>query len=159
MTKILKQADSLLKDIEHNISLLANASAFLNEVISDINWVGFYLFEFGKLHLGPFQGKVACTPIEIANGVCGHAFRESKITNVPDVTKFPGHIVCDSASKSEIVIPLIKNGIVFGVLDVDSPLLNRFDEKTTNLIVSLSKIILKYYNLWFDKWNINDIIN
>jgi|SRR5690554_844857 len=147
MTKILKQADSLFKDIRHNISLLANASAFLNEVISDINWVGFYLFENGKLHLGPFQGKAACTPIEIANGVCGYAFRENKITNVPDVTKFPGHIVCDNASKSELVIPLIKSGITFGVLDVDSPLLNRFDENTTNLIVSISEIIINYYNL------------
>lgn len=147
MEHLLKQANSLLKDHKHNVSLLANASAFLNEIIANINWVGFYIYENNKLHLGPFQGKIACTPININEGVCGYAFTNKKITNVPDVHKFKGHIACDNKTKSELVIPLIKNNVIFGVLDIDSPLLNRFDEKTTQLITSISQIIVKYYIL------------
>lgn len=147
MERLLKQANSLLKDSEQNVSLLANASAFLNDNINNVNWVGFYIYENNKLHLGPFQGKIACTPINITEGVCGSAFRNKKITNVPNVLEFKGHISCDSQTKSELVIPLIKNNIVLGVLDIDSPLLNRFDEKTTSLIVNISKIIVKYYIL------------
>ena len=145
MENIVKQADSLFKDQNNNISLLANASAFINEVISDLNWVGFYLYNDGKLHVGPFQGKVACTPIRINEGVCGYAFRNNLITNVPNVHEFPGHIACDSASKSELVIPLIKDSITIGVLDLDSPIFSRFDEKTVSLIVKISEVILKYY--------------
>lgn len=145
MEDFLQQVDSLLKDIDNNISLLANASAFLNEIILDINWVGFYLLDNEKLHLGPFQGKVACTPIKLTAGVCGHAFTTKEITNVPNVNKFEGHIACDFNSKSELVIPLIKDGITFGVLDVDSPIYDRFDDKTTKLLTKISEIIVKYY--------------
>ncbi len=145
MDNLLKQADSLFKDIDNNISLLANASAFLNEIITEINWVGFYLLVDDKLHLGPFQGKVACTPIKLTNGVCGYAFTTREITNVPNVHEFKGHIACDENSNSELVIPLIKDGVAFGVLDVDSPVFNRFDAKTTDLITNISQIIVKYY--------------
>ena len=99
----------------------------------------------GKLHLGPFQGKVACTPIKLTDGVCGHAFTTKKLTNVPNVHEFEGHIACDEMSKSELVIPLIKDGKAFGVLDVDSPIYDRFDVKTTKLINEIAKVIVKYY--------------
>ena len=110
-----QQLEGLLKATPYRISGLANASALLWETLRDINWAGFYLIEDGKLILGPFQGKVACTEIEIGRGVCGN------------VHEFPGHIACDSASESEIVLPIHYNGEVVGVLDIDSPLPARFD--------------------------------
>lgn len=151
MEKIINQADALFKDIKENISLLSNASAFLNEVLENINWVGFYLLIGDKLHLGPFQGKVACTEIELNKGVCGYAFTQKDVINVPDVSKFEGHIVCDSNSKSELVVPLTKNGITFGVLDIDSPVLDRFDAKTVHMVVEIAKLIVRYYDFSFDK--------
>ncbi len=107
------------------IATLSNASALLNEHLNDINWVGFYLLEGSELVLGPFQGKPACIRIKIGRGVCGLAFERNQSLRVPDVDKFPDHIVCDSRSKSEIVIPMA--GI--GVLDVDSASLDRFNEQ------------------------------
>ncbi|MBR6084886.1 MAG: GAF domain-containing protein [Spirochaetales bacterium] len=119
---------SIIEGVPYTMTNLANASALLNEKLENINWVGFYTIKDGRLVLGPFQGKVACTIIPISKGVCGTAVAEDRTQLVPDVHKFPGHIACDSASNSEIVIPMHRNGELFGVLDIDSPLLNRFSK-------------------------------
>ena len=108
---------------------LANAAASLNQHLPNINWVGFYLMRGGELVLGPFQGRPACTRIAIGKGVCGTSVRERKSLVVRDVDQFPGHIACDSASRSEIVIPLIVNSNVIGVLDIDSPSIARFNDE------------------------------
>ncbi len=113
----------------YRIANLANAAALLWENLQDINWAGFYLMTDGKLVLGPFQGKVACTIIPLGKGVCGNAAAQDRTLVVPDVHAFPGHIACDSASNSEIVVPMHRNGEVFGVLDIDSPVFGRFTEK------------------------------
>ena len=119
---------SIIEGIPYTMTNLANASALLNEKLDAINWVGFYTIKDGRLVLGPFQGKVACTIIPMGKGVCGTAAATDSTQLVPDVHKFPGHIACDSASNSEIVIPMHRGGAVFGVLDIDSPLFSRFDE-------------------------------
>jgi L-methionine (R)-S-oxide reductase len=108
---------------------LANTSAFLFSEMKEINWVGFYLLENGKLVLGPFQGRVACTDIELGRGVCGTAAKELRTQLVPDVHAFPGHIACDERSRSEIVVPILREGKIWGVLDVDSPTLSRFSNE------------------------------
>ncbi len=110
----------------HWLTDLSNASAFLYDLLPDLNWAGFYLLQEGELRLGPFQGKVACVSIPLSKGVCGAAARERKTALVPDVNAFPGHIACDSRSRSELAVPLVKNGEVWGVLDLDSPSLSRF---------------------------------
>ena len=122
-----QQLEGLLKATPYRISGLANASALLWETLENINWAGFYLMEEGKLILGPFQGKVACTEIGIGRGVCGTAVEKDEVLVVEDVHEFAVHIACDSASNSEIVLPIHKNGEVVGVLDIDSPLPARFD--------------------------------
>jgi GAF domain-containing protein len=121
---LLKQYQSLL--IGRFITDLSNTSAFLFEHLPDINWVGFYLLEDKTLYLGPFQGKVACTTIPLTKGVCGHSATIQETVVVADVHQFKNHIACDSRSNSEVVIPLIRDGELIGVLDVDSPSLNRF---------------------------------
>jgi L-methionine (R)-S-oxide reductase len=108
---------------------LANAAALIFHSLPDLNWAGFYLFKQGELVLGPFQGKLACTRIKLGRGVCGTAARDGVTQVVADVDAFPGHIACDSASRSEIVIPIRVNGELFGVLDVDSPVMGRFDDQ------------------------------
>ena len=118
----------LLNKNDNKLSNLSNFTAALKQTFDKINWVGFYLFDGKKLYLGTFQGKVACTQIELGKGVCGTSALSRKTIIAADVNKFPGHIVCDSDSKSEIVIPLIKNDKLLGVLDIDSPSLNAFDE-------------------------------
>ena len=120
---------SITEGVPYTMTNLANASALLNSSLRDINWVGFYTIKDNKLVLGPFQGKVACTIIQMGKGVCGTAAATDKTQLVPDVHKFAGHIACDSASNSEIVIPMHRNGEVFGVLDIDSPLFDRFTEE------------------------------
>lgn len=127
-TRINQQLQNLLSATPYQITQLANASALLAQSLEDINWAGFYLMEDGKLILGPFQGKVACMEIKIGSGVCGTAVARDEIMLVKDVHQFPGHIACDSASNSEIVLPIHKNGHIIGVLDIDSPILARFDE-------------------------------
>jgi len=107
---------------------LANTAALLNMYLPDINWVGFYLRQGDELVLGPFQGKPACTRIAIGKGVCGTAAAENKPQLVADVNAFPGHIACDAASLSEVVIPMVRAGEIVGVLDVDSPIKNRFSK-------------------------------
>lgn len=121
-----KQLDALLTGESDLIANLSNASALLNVFLTDINWVGFYIMKDGELVLGPFQGLPACVRIPVGRGVCGTAVAENKTMLVEDVHAFPGHIACDAASNSEIVIPLRKNGEVIGVLDIDSPLKARF---------------------------------
>ena len=118
----------LIDGIPHQISNLANASALLGDALLNINWVGFYLMKEGRLVLGPFQGKPACIEIEIGKGVCGTAVANDQVMLVKDVHQFPGHIACDSASNSEIVVPLYKDGVLWGVLDLDSPYVGRFTE-------------------------------
>ena len=120
------QLAALIDGIPHSIANLANASALLYHTLPELNWAGFYLTEGEKLVLGPFQGKPACIIIPFGKGVCGTAAVENRTIRVADVHAFPGHIACDSASNAEIVIPLRKNGTVIGVLDIDSPSLNRF---------------------------------
>lgn len=122
-----EQLKALLENEPFVIPNLSNASALLNIALQDINWVGFYLLQNNELLLGPFQGKPACIHIAIGRGVCGTAVSQDKTQRVADVHAFPGHIACDSASRSEIVIPIRKNGHILGVLDIDSPLINRFD--------------------------------
>ena len=125
---LLQQAKALTEDVPYPAANLANLSALLYETLEGINWAGFYLAEDGVLALGPFQGKPACVKIPWGKGVCGAAAARNKTQLVPDVHAFPGHIACDSASRSEIVVPLRKDGKVVGVLDIDSPLPARFTE-------------------------------
>ncbi len=123
------------------ISTLANASALLFEALPDINWAGFYLLRGEMLHLGPFQGKTACTQIPLGRGVCGAAAKTRQIQLVPDVMQFPGHIACDSASRSEIVVPILLGDNLFGVLDIDSPHLHRFDEQDATGLADFVKAL------------------
>ncbi len=123
------QLQSLTDGVPYKIANLANAAALLWDALVDINWAGFYLSEGDVLVLGPFQGKPACIVIPIGRGVCGTAAEQRRTLVVPDVHKFPGHIACDSASRSEIVIPLMQGDRVMGVLDIDSPLTARFSEQ------------------------------
>jgi GAF domain-containing protein len=120
--------ESIIEGVPYTMTNLANASALLFEKVEGINWAGFYTVKNDKLVLGPFQGKVACTIIPMGKGVCGTAAAEDRTVVVPDVHKFSGHIACDSASNSEIVIPIHRRGELFGVLDIDSPLFDRFGE-------------------------------
>ena len=128
---LIKALEYLLEDEKDRIAALANASALLNWYFDDINWLGFYLFnsEENLLVLGPFQGLPACVRIVPGKGVCGTAFQKRETLVVADVLAYPGHIACDSASRSELVVPLIKEGTALGVLDIDSPLLDRFDKR------------------------------
>jgi L-methionine (R)-S-oxide reductase len=119
---------SLLNSNDNIISNLSNFTAVLKQTFDKINWVGFYLYDGAKLYLGPFQGKVACTQIDLGKGVCGSAALRRKTVIAADVNKFPGHLVCDPDSKSEIVIPLLKDNKLLGVLDIDSSSFSAFDE-------------------------------
>jgi len=125
---LIKQLKGLLSNKDNLLSNLSNLTASLKQSFDKISWVGFYLFDGKKLYLGPFQGSVACTEIEMGKGVCGTSAEKSQSIIVPDVDKFPGHIVCDTGSHSEIVVPIIKNDELFGVLDIDSYEYNSFDE-------------------------------
>ena len=122
------QLAALTEDVPYKIANLSNASALLWEILPDINWAGFYKMEDGALVLYPFQGKPACIRIPVGRGVCGTAVAEDKVQLVYDVHQFPGHIACDSASNSEIVLPIHVNGEIWGVLDIDSPFIGRFTE-------------------------------
>ena len=123
------QLMSLSEGVGWDITILSNAAALLWDSLEDINWAGFYLVRGGRLELGPFQGKPACTIIEIGKGVCGTAVAQDRTQLVKNVHEFPGHIACDSASNSEIVVPIHAGGNIYGVLDIDSPILARFDEE------------------------------
>ena len=123
---MLKQAEEMLAEEPWYVTAMSNLSALIMENMDGLNWAGFYLRRGGGLTVGPFQGKPACIHIPMGKGVCGTAAQRDETVVVPDVHAFPGHIACDSASRSEIVIPLHADGQVAGVLDIDSPLLNRF---------------------------------
>lgn len=135
------QLKALTEDVENDISNLSNASALLWQELGDINWAGFYKMEGGILVLYPFQGKPACTKISVGKGVCGTAVAEDRTQLVPDVHQFPGHIACDCASNSEIVVPIHVRGEIWGVLDIDSPSLNRFTEEDREGLTEFVEIL------------------
>ncbi len=126
--EVIPQLESLIADESDLIANLANTASVLKLALRDVLWVGFYLMKEGELVLGPFQGKPACVRIEVGKGVCGCAIARAETLIVPDVEKFPGHIYCDPDSRSEIVVPIFREGRPLGVLDLDSPLLEAFDE-------------------------------
>ena len=138
---LISSVKAVTAECPHFIANLANTAALIWEHMDDLNWAGFYLMQDGRLVLGPFQGKMACTEIEVGSGVCGTAVAAGKTQLVPDVHKFEGHIACDSASNSEIVIPLRKDGEIFGVLDIDSPSLARFTEEDKDHLEYLAGIL------------------
>ena len=139
--ELLLVSKNFFDGIDNNITILSNSSALLNQYLENINWVGFYLNENNKLILGPFQGKIACMTIEYDKGVCGASYSNDQTLLVPDVHQFKGHIACDSASNSEIVIPIHKNGKIYGLLDIDSPKFNNFDERDKKYLEEFVKIL------------------
>src|SRR5699024_2242725 len=141
---ILKQLRALIEDETDQITILANSSALLNQYLEKVNWVGFYIWKKDQLILGTFQGLPACNPIAYGKGVCGSAVKEEKTLLVPDVNAFPGHIVCDDASKSEIVIPIFSGGEIYGVLDIDSPVKERFDKIDQKYLEEYVSIVEEY---------------
>ena len=138
---VSQQLFALTDGIPYEVANLANASALLWQEMPEINWVGFYKMEGGQLVLYPFQGKPACIEIPLGKGVCGTAAAQGKTQLVPNVHDFPGHIACDSASNAEIVVPLWKNGEVWGVLDIDSPTVGRFTEADQDGLEQVAKVI------------------
>jgi GAF domain-containing protein len=139
---LVKQVRELLDKNDNDITNLSNLSAALNQSFSKISWVGFYLYDGRKLYLGPFQGKVACTTIDIGNGVCGTSAKERKAIIVPDVNKFPGHIACDADSRSEIVVPIVRTeNSLYGVLDLDSTEYNSFTEIDKKYLEEICKFL------------------
>lgn len=139
--ELLAAMDGLVESAIHPAANLANAAALLYEALPDINWAGFYFLHQGALWLGPFQGKVACTKIAPGKGVCGTALSLDETQLVPDVHLFPGHIACDAASQSEIVIPLRQAGRAIGVLDIDSPSKNRFTADDRSLLEKAAALL------------------
>ena len=141
--KLKKEIGTLISGVPYEIANLANVSAALWQAMENINWVGFYRMEAGKLVLGPFQGKPACIEIPLGRGVCGTAAQDQRTVLVEDVHQFPGHIACDSASNSEIVVPIFKNGAIYGVLDIDSPCFSRFTVEDQRGLEEIVKILEK----------------
>ena len=142
-TLLTKQLEALSADEDDTIALLANASALLNQFLSEVNWVGFYIYRDTELVLGPFQGMPACIRIPLGRGVCGTAAANKETIRVANVHAFPGHIACDSASKSEVVIPIIVHNELFGVLDIDSPILDRFSAEEAQCLERFVKTLEK----------------
>jgi len=141
---LIKQLSALIEDEKNAIANLSNASALLNQFLDRVNWTGFYLMEDGELVLGPFQGLPACVRIPLGKGVCGTAASKRETVRVEDVHSFPGHIACDAASQSEIVIPMIKDGKLLGVLDIDSPEKDRFDELDQQKLEEFVEVLVQY---------------
>ncbi|RIO08364.1 GAF domain-containing protein [Mammaliicoccus sciuri] len=142
-----RQLDGLLSGEQDLIANLSNASAFINQFLPNINWVGFYLIKNNALKLGPFQGLPACVDIEIGKGVCGTAVAEKQSQLVEDVNQFPGHIACDANRQSEIVIPIYYNKEIIGVLDIDAPVKSRFDQTDLEGLELLVKTLEKHIHL------------
>jgi L-methionine (R)-S-oxide reductase len=138
--ELLAQARALFEGERDAGANAANTAALLFHTLPTLNWAGFYWLKGGELVLGPFQGKPACVRIALGKGVCGTAARERRTLVVPDVEKFPGHIACDAASRSEVVVPVMRNGAVLGVLDLDSPSLARFDAEDAAALEALVNI-------------------
>ncbi len=143
---LLNQTYELLDNKNSNISNFANMASLLWHHLQDINWVGFYLVSDDKLILGPFHGKPACTNINIGSGVCGTSIEKRKTILVDNVHEFPGHIACDSDSNSEIVIPIIADGVAIGLLDIDSPKLYRFDEVDKKYLEEIIEVLKRHIN-------------
>ncbi|WP_413308246.1 GAF domain-containing protein [Bacillus sp. 1P10SD] len=142
---VKKQLQALLHDEKNQVANLSNASALLNQFLDRVNWVGFYLLDTNdELVLGPFQGLPACIRIPLGKGVCGTAALNKETLLVKDVNQFPGHIACDAASQSEIVVPLLKGEQLIGVLDIDSPELNRFDELDQQKLEEFVEVLVTY---------------
>lgn len=141
---LIKQLQALSEDEKDQIALLANASSLLNQFLDQVNWVGFYLWKNDELVLGPFQGLPACVRIPYGKGVCGTAIKEKETQLVADVHAFPGHIACDTASNSEIVVPILLNGEIYGVLDIDSPIKDRFDETDKHYLEKYVEALIAY---------------
>ena len=142
-----EQMSALFVGERNGLANAANTSALLYEALPNLNWVGFYFVEGRELVLGPFQGKVACVRIALGQGVCGTAAERRETVIVPDVHAFPGHIACDAASRSEIVVPLIQSGRLLGVLDLDSPLLARFDDDDLAGLTAAVDLLLQHTDL------------
>lgn len=140
--ELSKQLAALLHGERDAIANLANAAALLWHTLPDLNWAGFYRLDDDELVLGPFQGKPACVRIALGRGVCGTAAVRRETVRVPDVHQFPGHIACDAASRSEIVVPLLKGGKLLGVLDLDSPTLARFDSQDQAGLENLARLLI-----------------
>lgn len=138
---LYKQLEKLLEDEDNMISKMANMSSFIYHNIDKLNWVGFYIIQNDVLKVGPFQGKIACSNIKKGKGVCGTSWLKEEIIVVKDVHKFKGHIACDSESNSEVVIPIFRNEVMIAQLDVDSPILNRFDDDLVEFLTKCTKLI------------------
>lgn len=144
---LIEQVKSLLNKNDNWLSNLSNLTAVLKQTFDKISWIGFYLYDGEKLYLGPFQGKLACSYIELGKGVCGTSAQKRETVIVPDVNKFPGHIICDADSKSEIVIPIIKDGSLFGVLDIDSYFINSFNEFDKKYLEVIVEYLISVLNI------------
>lgn len=144
MKAMLQMLEALVSGDDEDLTKLCNASALINALIGKVNWCGFYLYKNNELMLGPFQGMPACTKIEIGKGVCGAAAENRKIYKVDNVHEFPGHIQCDSASNSEIVLPIVKENKLYGVLDIDSDLFNRFTEMEEKYLSKAVDILIEF---------------
>lgn len=141
--KLCDELSALTDGVPHPIANLSNAAALIFNSMVNLNWAGFYILEGETLVLGPFQGKVACIEIPVGRGVCGTAAKKCETVLVENVHEFPGHIACDSASNSEIVVPIFKDGKIYGVLDIDSPLLSRFTEEDKTGLENFVRILEK----------------
>lgn len=141
---LIRQLDALTDGEKDPVAILSNASALLNQFLEDVNWVGFYIWKEDELVLGPFQGLPACIRIAYGKGVCGTAVKERSTQRVADVHQFPGHIACDGATNSEIVVPIIVDGEVYGVLDIDSPSKDRFNELDQEYLEQFVNTLEKY---------------
>jgi len=137
----LESLNALIAGNEFKVTILSNASAYLNECLDNINWVGFYILNDNYLYLGPFQGKPACINIPVGKGVCGNTIKERKTIVVDNVLEYKGHIACDSSSRSEICVPIYINNKIYGLLDIDSPNFNRFNESDKEILEKSVKII------------------
>jgi GAF domain-containing protein len=141
---LTKQLPHILEGEKNVITNFSNFSALLFNSMENVNWVGFYIFTGKDLLLGPFQGKPACVRIEVGKGVCGTSFDREEIVLVKDVNQFPGHIACDANSQSEIVLPIVKDGVRYGVLDIDSPITDRFDDNDSKHLKDLLNLLISH---------------
>lgn len=141
---LAEQAEAFCEDTPDEVAAMANLSSLIYYTLDRLNWAGFYRVKGEELILGPFQGKVACIRIAKGRGVCGTAWKEDRVLVVPDVHAFPGHIACDGDSQSEIVVPIHRGGEVIGVLDIDSPVLNRFDDADREGLTALVQCFERY---------------
>ncbi|WP_105614101.1 GAF domain-containing protein [Vallitalea okinawensis] len=144
--QLILRIKGIMEGERDTIANLANVASVLYNQLEEINWAGFYLHKEDQLILGPFQGKSACIRIPLGRGVCGTAAKDKVTMLVKDVHEFPGHIACDAASRSEIVVPMVKEGVLLGILDIDSPVVQRFDERDQKYMEEIADILVKGCN-------------